>query len=285
MPEHLGAVPKPDEFYVGYLPKAPPGPARIAWWSSVAVLALGAVVAGLLAAAQSGAVRSAWPDESVELVGLLEAAPYPVLHVPAKGGEPAQAVLLCDAGKFGLLDPRDYCGPDLAASRLSDAAFARRVEALKARSGQVVSLRGTILRREGRMALELSGGEAGLPPPQAPGAPALATMTLTTEQLGQATLRGEIVDPKCFFGAMKPGSGQTHKACAARCVSGGIAPVLVVRTSAGEWGCYTLVDTAGRPVNKAVLGLVGEPVEVSGAVSRRGGLLLLSIDPALIRRL
>ena len=36
------------------------------------------------------------------------------------------------------------------------------------------------------------------------------------------TLKGEIIDPKCYLGAMKPGGGKTHKACAMRCIAGGI---------------------------------------------------------------
>jgi len=39
---------------------------------------------------------------------------------------------------------------------------------------------------------------------------------------------GEIVDSKCL-GVMTPGQLTTHRACAIRCISGGIPPVLHVR--------------------------------------------------------
>ena len=46
-----------------------------------------------------------------------------------------------------------------------------------------------------------------------------------------------------------------------------------------------LVSEAGEPVNDQVLHLVAEPVEITGRVSRRGGLLTLRADPASYRRL
>jgi len=44
--------------------------------------------------------------------------------------------------------------------------------------------------------------------------------------MGERTLRGEVIDPKCYIGAMKPGGGKTHKACA-ECFS--IRPLLVLK--------------------------------------------------------
>ena len=41
------------------------------------------------------------------------------------------------------------------------------------------------------------------------------TLTSWTETaLGEATYRGEILDSKCWFGAMQPGQGKPHKSCA-----------------------------------------------------------------------
>jgi hypothetical protein len=49
--------------------------------------------------------------------------------------------------------------------------------------------------------------------------------------LGTQTLIGEIVDSKCYLGVMNPGALIPHRACAIRCISGGIPPVLLVRQS------------------------------------------------------
>ena len=49
------------------------------------------------------------------------------------------------------------------------------------------------------------------------------------ESLGKQTFVGEIVDSKCFLGVMNPGRLTPHRACAIRCISGGVPPVLLVR--------------------------------------------------------
>ena len=47
---------------------------------------------------------------------------------------------------------------------------------------------------------------------------------------------------------------------------------------------FLLVSSDGRPVNKQVLSMVAEPIEVTGNVERQGELLILRADPATYRR-
>jgi hypothetical protein len=98
------------------------------------------------------------------------------------------------------------------------------------------------------------------------------------------TLRGEIVDSKCYLGVMNPGEFKTHKACAIRCISGGIPPVLVVRTPGAAPQHYLLVDGDGGAVNRRVLDHVAEPLEITGRVTREGESLVLWADPGAYRR-
>jgi len=105
-----------------------------------------------------------------------------------------------------------------------------------------------------------------------------------TISLGKQTLVGEIVDSKCFLGVMNPGQLTPHRACAIRCISGGVPPVLLVRQKDGPAAYLLLVSTDGKPVNKAVLNLVAEPVEITGEVQRQGELLILRADPSTYRR-
>jgi hypothetical protein len=102
--------------------------------------------------------------------------------------------------------------------------------------------------------------------------------------LGKLTLVGEIVDSKCFLGVMNPGQLTPHRACAIRCISGGIPPVLLVRQANGPPLYFLLVSHDGKPVNKQVLNLVAEPVEITGEVERQGELLILRADPVTYRR-
>jgi len=83
---------------------------------------------------------------------------------------------------------------------------------------------------------------------------------------------------------MNPGQLTTHRACAIRCISGGIPPVLLVRQTNGAPLYFLLVSSGGRPVNKQVLDLVAEPVEITGDVQRQGELLILQADPSTYRR-
>ncbi|MFO1512850.1 MAG: hypothetical protein U1F83_08070 [Verrucomicrobiota bacterium] len=105
-----------------------------------------------------------------------------------------------------------------------------------------------------------------------------------TIALGKQTLLGEIVDSKCFLGVMNPGQLTPHRACAIRCISGGVPPVLLVRQQDGPAAYLLLVSADGKPVNKQVLDMVAEPVEITGDVERQGELLILRADPATYRR-
>ena len=108
--------------------------------------------------------------------------------------------------------------------------------------GVRVTLEGTRIERAGMPMLEAAarfdcGVRATRPPrlaaPQAVGG-------------SQAvTLRGEIVDSKCFLGVMTPGDGRTHSACASLCLRGGIPPALLVRDRAGRSALYLLEDPTG----------------------------------------
>jgi hypothetical protein len=96
--------------------------------------------------------------------------------------------------------------------------------------------------------------------------------------LGRQTLIGEIVDSKCYFGVMNPGQYIPHRACAIRCISGGVPPVLVVRKAGGETTCFLLSDAQGRPLNKQILRLVAEPVRITGLVEQTDALLTLRAE-------
>lgn len=102
--------------------------------------------------------------------------------------------------------------------------------------------------------------------------------------LGRQTLVGEVVDSKCYLGVMNPGQLTPHRACAIRCISGGKPPILLVRQTNGVALHFLLVSSDGRPVNKEVLNMVAEPVQITGEVVRQGQLLILRADLATYQR-
>lgn len=230
------------ELYVGYLP-LPRRHARLLW-VLLPVLALGlGVVAGLLAGGQRDPGPGVWTlGGPSEWTGTLITAPYPMILVAEGGAE--RALLLVGVGKHGL---------PLAAG-LGGGGAAR--------------VSGTLLRRGDAgmievIALDPAPGGNRTPPESPP--------------QESVRLRGEVVDSKCFTGAMKPGDGKTHRSCATLCIDGGIPPGLAVWDEDG--GARLIILRA--PVAGSAAGLVrpyiGEGVEVEGSSETIGGLQIVTV--------
>ena len=228
------------EFFVGYLP-IPAGHRgflrllvpTIIW----GMCALSAFVAWRMTSSGDGEWNTA---DIIELRGLVSAEPYPGVLVRRGEQSSEELVLLVEEGKLPLRS-----GLDALAGRLAVA-------------------RGTILERGGRRMLELLPGEEGLridpdtpaaSAPPTPQAPRLSTVVV-----------GEVVDYKCYLGAMKPGAGVTHRACAALCVQGGIPPALIVPEVNGEASVYLLATEEGARANTLALPFVGGVARVRGLV-------------------
>ncbi len=253
-----------DEFYVGYLPEAPSGIAARARIAIVLILAVSLALCLLLVSAQQPFGPGVFEFGVVtEFQGVVREKPYPLLLVPRPG----------------------RVGDSPAFSTYYLTVFGKRgAGALVAgKDGRAVKLSGSLVYRDDRTMIEIAAGSVE-PLDQAAAARLTAVMPARPVDLGVRTLVGEIVDSKCFLGVMKPGNLKPHRSCAARCISGGVPPVLLVRDSEGHATYYLLVSESGEVVNGRVLDRVAEPVEISGRVMRNGDLLLLRADPASYRR-
>lgn len=218
-----------SELYVGYLP-VPPRLRRFLRVVVPVVLWLMCGASVLFAWSQRAPGTAVWETTPMTLSGTLTLRPYPVLV-----GDDGQAVLLVELGKHGSQ---------------------RRLAQL---DGRRVRASGWPLHRDGRRLLELEaadsavadqGGVAAKPEPPRPS--------------GRVTLRGEVVDSKCYLGAMKPGEGRTHKECATLCVAGGIPPMLVYQMPDGRRGYALVAGEDGRAAGPFLLPLIGDPVEIEG---------------------
>lgn len=250
-----------DEFYIGWEAKAAPGIGKPLRRAVVVVLAVALLVPLVLAMAQRmiGASVFEWGNHKA-FSGILQASPYPHLLVPRPGNaannDRFSTYYLVAPWKFGL-------------DRNTIAPF----------DGKSVVLQGTLIYRGNQTMIEVQPGTIQVT--NSATMPALPQ----TIQLGNQTLTGEIVDSKCFLGVMNPGQLTPHRACAIRCISGGVPPVLLVRQKDGPAVYLLLVSAEGKPVNKQVLDLIAEPVEITGDVERQGNLLILRADPATYRKL
>ena len=251
-----------DEFYIGWQGQAPKAIASHVRRTVLLLLLLAPSLGVLLVLAQRTICSAVFEWGTIKTFsGILQARPYPRLLVarPGKSEGTPSAYYLVAPFKFGL-------NPDLL------AAF----------DGKPVSLKGTLIYRGNQTMIEARPESVQL----ASGAAPASTLKPGNmqENLGRQTLVGEIVDSKCYLGVMNPGQLTPHRACAVRCISGGIPPVLLVRSKAGPPLYFLLVSSGGHPVNKQVLEMVAEPIQITGDVERQGELLVLRADPKSFRR-
>jgi hypothetical protein len=249
-----------DEFYIGWEAKAAPGIGKTARKVAVGLLVLALLAPAVLAVSQTmiGASVFEWGTLKT-FSGILQTQPYPHLLVQ----RPGQTDSVSSFSSYYLVAPWKF-GLDTGVLAPLD--------------GKAITLKGTLIYRDNQTMVEtkpvwIQANEktAATSPPQ-------------TVSLGRQTLIGEIVDSKCFLGVMNPGQLTPHRACAIRCISGGVPPVLLVRQKDGPVSYLLLVSDNGKPVNKQVLDLVAEPVEITGEVERQGELLILRADPETYRR-
>ncbi|MEM9547228.1 MAG: hypothetical protein AAGA77_14710 [Bacteroidota bacterium] len=142
--------------------------------------------------------------------------------------------------------------------------------------GKRLKIQGTLIYSEEKTLIELTKKEQSILSVEG-GTPQPAIKT----ERKKVSLQGEILDPKCWFGVMKPAEGKVHKSCAIRCISGGIPPVFRHRTDAGNV-YYVLKGLNGEDINHEVLGFVGEGVKVNGNAYEVNGWKVLEVDPTKI---
>jgi len=239
-----------NDFYVGYLPKAPPALARFVQRVILLLCFLGVAIALALVTGQMPFANSAFEyGKRRGFEGIIEARPYPTLLVARPGevgsGDKHSRYLLVAPGKHGA--DNIVAGFD----------------------GREVRLKGHLIYRESGTMIEIEPGSISpLNSPPAPHAP--------TVDSGAVTVTGEIVDSKCYLGVMNPGNGKVHRDCAARCLSGGIPPIFV--TLDGEEQ-FLLVGPDGNAIAPdALREFVAEPITVTGEASRRGETRMLRVD-------
>jgi hypothetical protein len=247
-----------NEFYVGYLPKAPAGISRL----------IHAVVIGLIAIAVIGAFTFAYVQRTFapaifeygkqrSFEGIIERKPFPTLLVKRPGFPDPGSLhyLLVGEGKHGADD------------EVSDF------------EGKSVRLKGTLIYRGNQTMIEVTKGSVSV-------AGSAEAPPAAEKMLGVFELNGEIVDGKCYLGVMNPGSGKVHRDCAARCLSGGVPILFATNDFRGEPAILQLTDSNQQPLPKAAfLDHVGQPVRLKGTVVENGDTLIFEIDPSGIGEL
>lgn len=246
---------KETPFFVGYLP-VPHRLRPLLIAVAVVLSVLFALVGWGWAVGQNdpgaGAFRFDYGEQTVS--GVLQVKPYPILYV-SSGSERIAAgrtIMLAGQGKRGVLD---------SAAPLD---------------GKFVQAKGIILKRGDLDMLQLQGGAKGLSGVDGDGTAPGAT------PLGRWKLAGEICDGKCLAGAMRPGTGLAHKACANLCLAGGVPPIFVSSQPVEGSQYLLLADADGEPLPDWLYDRTAIFLSIEGDLERRGDLLIFRVDPASI---
>lgn len=242
------------EFYVGYL-EMPRGIKRFTRVLVAIALVLVVGVALVLASQQRDPGDARWADSEVALEGTIAAGPYAALLMP---GQPQELLLLVSTGKAGAWE---------------------RVAPLV---GRRVRIHGSVLVRGEARLLELSDGPEAI---EDMGVSQNALLEFNSSPTA-IELHGEIIDPKCYCGAMKPGAGKTHKACASLCLRGGIPPMFVA--SDDPTRPFLLLSEEGDAFAadqlETIIGFVGESVALTAKSGTLAGMPVLLVDLSSVHR-
>jgi len=184
-----------DDFFIGWAEKMPHADRR-SFLGLGAALMVGAAAGGFtIATNQNAPGPGTWNQGDVrEFTGVATAEPYAMLRTTNIDGTQKTALLSC-LGKCGV---------------------AARIDSYE---GQLVTIKGSLIQRGRHAMIAVGDGLDWITP--AGTAPPADLIFPTPQRIGKVSLAGEILDSKCWFGAMRPSEGKVHKACASLCIRGG----------------------------------------------------------------
>ncbi|MEO0549394.1 MAG: hypothetical protein AAFZ91_05690 [Pseudomonadota bacterium] len=246
-----------NDFFIGWADTPKPD-RRFFIGAGLALLGGTGAIAAAVASAQNRPGTGSWNMGDVrEWRGFATADPYPMLRLGSANNAPDFALLGCQ-GKCGV------------GARIGSHA------------GKPVIVKGSLIERGPYKMIAVVDGMDWIREDTTSDAPTAALPELET--LGQVTLQGEILDSKCWFGAMSPNQGKVHKACASLCIRGGIPPAFYVQDRQDQKALMIMTD-GGLAHSRDLLEFVADPVEITGTLQRRGPLFLLDNPVSAIRRL
>ncbi|MBI1339387.1 hypothetical protein GC169_04145 [bacterium] len=245
-----------DPFFVGWAPAAPVH-RRTLLVSAGATLLAGAGVSAAIASQQAPVGPGGWDTQVRSWTGWLQRTPYPSLLIREDDGA-LRTAWLAGMGKQSVapIIPEGLSG----AVTVQGSLIARGPHRMIAGTG----------------APDWIAASPDAPPTPDPG---------YEEEIGAALIFGEVLDAKCWFGAMKPATGKTHKACAALCARGGLPLAFCDERSCGDALAAPLfLDADGRAHTADILPFVADPVAARGTLVRVRDTVQFRVAVSSLRR-
>ncbi len=245
-----------DPFFIGWSPDLHKIDRRFLLLATFGLMAGGGGVAAFLGRQGQPPGPGIWDQSAIAgHSGLLVQTPWPMLRMIGDDGAP-QTAFLATTGKLAVR--------------------------LAANARGWVKVRGSLISRgENRMIAvddgHWLGASEGIEPP--------GLRDWPEEDLGAAHLVGEILDAKCWFGAMRPGYGKTHKACATLCAKGGLPLAFCQTGSCGSGVDAPLfLDADGRRHGRDILPFIADRVMAKGRMVRVGDVVQFRVARPDIHR-
>jgi hypothetical protein len=257
-----------NDFYIGWMPSAPETFSRHIRKAVFLLLGFAVIIAGLLSLQQKRFSTASFEfGKLTEVTGIYQQFPVPSIRVMATadafGNSIYLTIPLTGYGKFGAE------GTIAGLEREHGINLANRQ----------VTFRGTLLYSDGKTLLQVDEHDS----PLVKWADKASPVSHDTRELGNVQLTGEILDPKCYFGVMKPGHGKPHKDCAIRCIAGGMSPVFYVRNEKGEANYYLLLNENGKKMNEKLKDHIAEPLTLQARAIQYDDWVVLYVKDKTIK--
>lgn len=236
-----------NDFYIGWMDKAPATYSKHIKKVVIILAALVIIAAAILSLQQRKFSTASFEfGQLTEITGTYQQSPVPAVkvktHQDVFGNTSYMTIPLVGYGKFGA----------------EGVIALLEKEHNTVLNGKEVVINGTLLYSDGKTLLQVDKNDNPLVRIDQPASTALPVQ----QDLGNVELKGEIIDPKCYFGVMKPGHGKPHRDCAIRCIEGGMDPVFYVRNEKGEANYYLILGADGRKINDQLKNYIAEPVSL-----------------------
>ncbi|MEM7300027.1 MAG: hypothetical protein AAF468_03000 [Pseudomonadota bacterium] len=242
-----------DGFFIGWGKKLPEGLKLFVPLISALLIGIFAGTAWSFVTTQNDPGEGAFRGR-LTITGKMMALPYPHIFIPPGKRYPnGHTMLIAGPGKRGAQQQAEKF------------------------DGKLVTVRGALLQRGDLDMMQINPRSMKLVEDDMP------PLDDETVSLGRWTLSGEICDGKCYVGAMRPGNGLAHKACANLCLIGGIPPVFVSKGEVEGASFFLIGDEEGNPLTPDLLKHTAVLLSADGEIERRGDLMVFKMDTSSIR--